>query len=159
MALEPQEVFDLARTRERIAGIERRLDREDEERRRREDQHRNDEEAWRDELRGRLGRIEEKTERINVIEGDARAREVLCESHAATANAAMARVVALESSIASQLAAINGQLGAISSQATAREAEQRGTLKGASWVMRVLWGILGAGGGAIILRVVEVLHR
>lgn len=159
MGMQPDAALDLARTRERIAAIDRRLDRDDEERRRREDQHRENEEVWRDELRGRLARIEEKTERINVIEADARAREMLCESHAATANAAMARVVALESSIASQLAAINAQLGAISSQAVAREAEQRGTVRGATWVVRILWAVLAAGGGALVLRVMEALHR
>jgi hypothetical protein len=173
VALQNDEMPELAAAKARITAIEQRLDREDQERRRREDQQRDDEDVWREELRGRLDRIEKRTERINAVESDVRARSLLCDQHGATAQTAMAKVVALEASINAQLASITSQLQtmstaastkeaeitaqltAISTTAATKEAEQRGTVRGATWVVKALWLAISAGGGALLLKLVE----
>lgn|GEM_PF-3814029 len=170
MALQNDDMPELAAAKARITAIEQRLDREDAERRRREDQQREDEDVWREELRGRLDRIEKRSERINILESDTRARALLCDQHGAAAASAlakvaaveaslMAKVMASEASIQAQLAAITAQLTAMSTAAATKEAEQRGTVRGATWVIRTLWALLAAGGGAAVLKLVEVLTK
>lgn len=163
MPLQHDDMPELASTKTRVDAIERRMDRDDIERREREKREHEERvaklEEIRVELRDLAGLIRKQNGRVNALELEAKVGDAQASAQARLTEELGKRLDAYQQATAASLKAIETQLGSI----VRTEAERAGRAKGVSLVAKEIWVVLLVGAGAIAgtltTKLVEVLWR